>query len=206
MGMFTRLVVLTAALLSSSAMLASSAGAVIWHNTGDTAFTALGGVGTLSSTSTPLICTGTGTATGTVAATPAGVSTWSMASGTITLSMCTVSGQSVGVDCGYTLTATSQSGTVTNGTFDATCGVYLANIKICHISGTDSFAYTNPVAPSTFGKIQLGTGGTLRVSNGASNCPMGNGDLGHLSPLTFIISSATGGPTPHLGPVITRTA
>jgi hypothetical protein len=191
-----------AALMSLFAVMSSTAGAVTWHNTGNTAFTATGGAGTLSSTGVALQCSGS-SATGTAPATTVGLTL--AVSGTVTFSGCLLSGQNVGGDCGYTLTGTSQSGSVTSGTVDATCGVFLANIKICHIAGTVSGSYTNPVSPSTAGKLATTTGGTLRTSNGASNCPLGNGDLAHLSPLNFSVSAGTGG-TGTLGPIITRTA
>jgi hypothetical protein len=201
MSRIARFAVLVAALMSLFAVMSSTAGAVTWHNTGNTAFTATGGAGTLSSTGVALNCSGS-SATGTAPALTVGATL--AVSGTVTFSGCLLSGQSVGVDCGYTLTGTSQSGTTTSGTVDATCGVYLATIKICHIAGTVSGSYVNP-SGATAGKLSTVTGGTLRTSNGASNCPLGNGDLSHLSPLNFSVSAGTGG-SGTLGPIITRTA
>jgi len=195
MSRIMRFAVLVASLMSLFAVMSSTAGAVTWHNSGSTTFTATAGAGTLSSTGASLACT-SASGTGTAPASTVGV-TYSV-SGTATFSGCTLSGISTGVDCGYTLTGTSQSGSVTSGTVDVTCGVYQFGTKLCHIGGSVSGTYTNPV--SGVGVLNLATGGNLILSNGPTGtCPLGNGDRGHLSALAFRTTSAN-------PPIITRTA
>jgi len=207
MSRIARFAVLVAALMSLFAVLSSSAGAVTWTNLGATSFTATGGAGTLSSTSQFLVCSGSDvrgvTTHGVGVLAPVVHATINFGGG------CSLSGQAVGVECGVTLTAASQTTVaprVTSGTADVTCGVYLAGQKICHLEGPVSGTYTNPVAPSTPGVLRTHTGGSLRATNGVSNCPLGASDLAHLSPLTFTVESGTGGTNPNLGPFITTDA
>lgn len=203
MSRIARFAVLVVALTSLFAVMSSTAGAVTWHNSGDSTFTATTGPGTLSSTSAGLACP-SGTATGTVAATPAvvPVGNWSAVTGTVTWTNCTLGVGGYSVDCAYTLTAstwTAGSPATTGGTADVTCGVYLATSKFCHISGSVTGTYSNPVG-TTKGSLAIATGGSLVLANGpAGTCPLGNGDVGHLSASTFTVTSGTG------GPVITRT-
>lgn len=80
-------------------------------------------------------------------------------------------------------------------------------MQVCHAIGTQGVTYTDPVAPSTFGRFLTQTGGTIRLTNGATSCPLGNGELIHKSPELWTVQIATGGPSsPHLGPIFTRTA
>lgn len=205
MSRILRVVVMAMALLAALTATASTAGAVTWHNSGDTAFTATGGAGTFSSTSVNLSCSGEDT-TAVVTATPAAGASWTSMTFTTRKTGCLVSGNDWPWECKRTFTAITQSGNVTTGTLDTTCDIYLASVNICHVSGTVTATYTNPTQPSTFGRFQTSTGGTLRIFNGVSNCPLGNGDPLHMSPETITVQTATGGPTPHLGPIITRTA
>jgi len=200
-----RVAVLATALLSALTMMASSAGAVTWHNSGDTAFTATGGVMAFSSTSVSLNCSGSDS-TGTVTSTPAIGATFVAATMTTQVTGCTVSGSEWPWECKRTFTGTTYSSGVTNGTFDTTCTMYLGSTPTCELSGSAPATYTNPVAPSTLGSFRLPTSTSLRVGNALVTCPLGNGDSFHLAPMIFNISVATGGPSPHLGPIITRTA
>jgi hypothetical protein len=200
MSKIARFTVLMVGLSSLFAVLSSTAGAVTWHNRGDTTFTATGGTGTLSSTGVTLGCPGAD-GSGTVPATPLVAGTLQIA-GTVTFTGCTLSGQSIGLDCGYAFTVTTQPSVgVSSGAVDVTCGVYLAGLKICHISGASTATYTNP-SGATAGTFVMGTNNNLAFSNGSvGTCPAGNGDKGHLTALTFRISDSV---LP-LGPVITRT-
>ncbi len=196
MSRITRLAVLVVGLMSLFGIMSATAGAVTWHNTGSTNFTATTGPGTLSSTSAALNCTG-GTGTGD-APTGATVAATYLVRGTVTFSGCSLSGISTGVDCAYTLTGTTQSAGVTTGDADVTCRVYQFNAQVCHIDGSVHGLYTNPTAG--VGTLTITTGGALITRNPASGtCPLGNGDRAHLSELTFRTTSAT-------PPVITRTA
>lgn len=195
MGKLARFVVLVTALMSLVGVASSTAGAVTWDNSGSTTFTATAGASTLSSTSAALSCTGA-TATGTAPNNVVGL-TYSV-SGTATFSGCSLGGISTGVDCGYTFTGTSQTSSVTSGSFDLTCGVYQFGAKICHIGGSMPGSYTNPVGG--VGVITIPTNALVFVRDAtAVRCPLGNGDRGHSSHMTFRTTSAT-------PPVITRTA
>jgi hypothetical protein len=204
MSRLMQCVILIGAVMGSCAATAATAGAITWENSGDTHFTASGGSGTLTLTATPFQCPGSSITGKTT--TPL---TWISAPvlhATVTFSGCSLSGQSVGYECAYTFTSVSQSGSVTSGAIDATCGMWLAGIKVCHVEGSTGASYANPVPPSTFARVQTVTGGALRITNGQSNCMFGNNELAHLSVLTFTVSGGAGGSTPHLGPIITRTA
>ncbi len=183
-------------LVASLGAASSSAVAVTWHNTGATAFTATSGPFTLSSTGAAFNCTGS-TSTGTA---PGGANVGTVYSMTMTttFSGCSLSNVAIGWDCADRFTATSQSGAVTSGTLDVTCGMYEFGAKICHLGGSVSATYTNPV--SGVGVLSLATGGNLIFSNGTSGtCILGNGDRAHLSAVTRRTTSAS-------PPVITRTA
>lgn len=193
MSRIMRFAVLVASLMSLFAVMSSAASAVTWDNSGSTAFTATSGAGTLSSTGASLSCTDA-TGTGTAPATTVGL-TYSV-SGVATFNGCRMSNIATTVSCDYTLTGTSQSGGVTSGSVDVTCGVSQFGVKLCHIGGSVSGTYTNP---GVVGVLNLATGGSLILSNGPTGtCPLGNGDVGHLTPLTFNTTSAN-------PPVITRT-
>ncbi len=195
MATLTRLALLVVGLASLLGIASATAGAVTWHNSGSTAFTATAGSRTLSSTGAALNCA-SATATGTAPALTSGA-TYAV-SGTATLAGCSLAGVATLTECSYTFTATSQSASVTSGTVDLTCGWYQFNSKLCHTGGTVSATYTNP--SSGVGVLALATGGSIVTSNGTSGtCPLGNGDRAHLSAMTFRTTSAN-------PPVITRTA
>ncbi len=192
-----RLTIFAIGMLSLLGGAAATAGAVTWHNTGSTAFTATSGAQTLGSTTTSLNCLGA-TATGDV---PVGstVNTVLRASGTVTYSGCSIAGINTGVDCSYTLTASTQSGSQVTGDVDLTCGWYQFGTRICHAAGSVHAIYTNPVAG--VGTLTLTTGGNLiALSPGTGfTCPLGNGDRTHVAETTFRTTSAN-------PPIITRTA
>lgn len=207
MTRIARFAVLMMVPMSLLAVLSSATSAVTWHNTGDTAFTATGGAMTLTSTSVSFGCTGA-TLTGTAPASTVGL-TYAM-SGTVTYSGCTLSGVAASMDCGYTFTGTSQpaSGVVTGNT-DITCGMYLAGTSICHVAGTRPAHYFGAVPPSTVATLTLTTAfPTVIVGKPTpvGHCPLGDDDPGDLSEQTMHITVGSNGPTPHLGPQITRTA
>ncbi len=195
MSRITRLAVLVVGLMSLFGIMSATAGAVTWHNTGSTNFTATTGPGTLSSTNSALSCTG-GSATGD-APTGSTVGTTYLVRGTVTFSGCVLAGITLGVDCGYTLTGTTQPAAgQTTGTVDLTCGLYSFGAEICHLAGNAHGIYTN----GNPGTLTITTGGNIITSNPASgSCVLGNGDRAHLSELTFRTTSAS-------PPSITRTA
>jgi len=199
MSKITRLAVLVVGLMSLFGIMSASAGAVTWDNSGSTTFHATAGTGTLSSTGVTLSCTGA-TATGD-APTGSTVANVYDVRGTATFTGCLLSGISTGVHCGFTLTGTTQPTTAvtTTGDVDVTCDVTQFNTKICHISGSDHFIYTNPVAGVA--TLTLTTGGNLRTSNPPTGtCPLGNGDLAHLSETTFRTTAGTSAPILHRTP------
>jgi hypothetical protein len=198
MSKITRLAVLVVGLMSLFGIMSATAGAVTWHNTGATTFTATSGAGTLSSTSAALNC---GNATGTGTAAALFVGTTYAVSGTATFGSCFLSGITTTVDCGFTLTGTSQPVTrvSTTGSVDVTCDVSQFGTKLCHIEGSVHGTYTR-TAGAGDGVLTLSTGGSLNTTNPPSgSCPLGNGDRAHLSELTFTTTSAN-------PPVIHRTA
>lgn len=197
MSRIARLAVLTTALLSLFAVLSSTAGAVTWHNSGDTTFHATGGPGTLSIGANNLACSGS-TATGDA---PVGsFATSYNVRGNITFTPCTLAGQNTRVGCGYTLTPLSQAGHVTSGIADVTCVAVLIVVPdfgLCHIEGPTSFAYTNPTNTTTPGKLTLFASSSLVITNSTGNCPLGTGNA-NLTEQTMTMT--------HRGPIITRTA
>ena len=208
MTKITRIVVLATALMSLFAAATSTAGAVTWHNTGDTAFTGTGGAGTLSSTGVSLTCS-SADGTGTTGPTPFVGATWTGATGTVTFTGCRLAGITTSVTCTGSLTGTTWIAgppSVTSGSGDTTCNVTQGGIKICHIEGTAPGTYTNP-SGGTNGKSTVLASTTLKTTNPASGtCPLGNGDSASITSATATITAATGGPGPlHQGPIITRT-
>jgi hypothetical protein len=194
MSKITRIAVLAISLTSVFGVLSSAAGAVTWTNVADTAFTATAGASTLTVGATAaLVCTAahaSGTSPMSTVATIAPV-----ASGTMTFTGCRLLGTvNATMDCGYTFTAASLALGVTNGSVDITCGVYQSGLKACHIGDRTPGTYTNP-AGATAGLLTLSHSNTLTITNGAGTCPIGNGVTATLMPLTFRVTSGTGGPT-----------
>ena len=196
MSKILRVVALTTALLAA---LASTASAVTWHNSGDTAFTATGGATTLHLGGVSIPCAGA-TASGTTTTAPFTGTT--AATGTVNFGHCTMSGITTTLECSYAQTLTSQSGSASSGALDLTCGVWQFNAKLCHIAGSIPDTYTNGGgAPGSFALASS----PLVLGNGpAGTCPFTT--AGTLTAQTWTISAATGGPAPHNGPVFTRTA
>lgn len=197
MSRILRVVILTTALLAATT---ASASAVTWHNSGDTSFTATGGATTLHFGGVHLPCTGA-TVTGTTGTSPFTGATWTAATGTLEYGHCTLAGQKFTIDCAYAETLSSQTGGVSSGTLDASCGIYLAGTQVCGITGAIPSSYTNPAGG--FGSFTASTA-ALTLSNGpVGTCPFGT--TGTLTHQTWTITSASGGPAPHFGPVFTRT-
>lgn len=196
MSKIARFAVLVTALMSLFAVFSSAAGAVTWHNSGDTNFHATGGPGTLSIGANNLACGGS-TAIGDA---PVGsfANSYSVR-GTVTFSPCTLAGQATTVGCNYTLTALTQAGSVTTGVADVTCVARLTagGTGLCHISGSTGGTYTNPTATTTPGKLTLLASSSLVVSNSQVACPLGTGS-GNLTEQTLTVT--------HRGPILTRTA
>lgn len=191
-----RLAVLFAALLSLPALAASTAGAVTWHNSGSTTFTATSGPTTLSSTSATVGCTSTDV-TGTVPSLLVGLTL--VATGNAQFTGCSLGGLAVTVHCSYTMTGTSWTAGKTTGNADATCFTSQFGALLCITEGPIAGSYVNP--PSV-GTATLNASSTLRSTNpgGGATCPLGNGDPLTLTANTaFTITSAN-------SPSITRTA
>jgi hypothetical protein len=209
MSKIARFAVLVASLMSLFAMMSATAGAVTWHNRGDTAFTATNpATGTLSVTGVNLVCHGA-TATGASPSAAFGGTLYTGATGTVTFSPCFISGIPTHVGCTYSLTVSAAATGTTPPTFDGnadvTCDVTQFNTKICHIEGQTAASYTNP--EGAFGKLVLSHSNTLTVTSPAgASCPLGSPEQATLTTQTFTITNATGGPTPHTGPTIVRTA
>lgn len=199
MSKIIRVVVLTTALLAALAS-ASTAGAVTWENSGDTAFTATGGATTLHFENVHIPCTGS-TTTATTGTSPFTGTTWAGITGTVNYSHCTLSGQNLNLECSYTATLSSQSGLVSSGVLDTECSLYTFGAKICGYDGTIPVTYTNP--NSGPGSLTLHHA-TLAGTNGpVGTCPYKPFTS---TQQTWTITAATGGPSPHNGPIVTRTA
>ena len=210
MNRISRFVVLVTAIASLAAVMSSTAGAVTWHNTGDTAFTATAGAGTLAATGVSLTCP-SGTGTGTLGSAPTVGHTITV-SGTVHYNGCLTAGIATTIECGYTLTGTSQTGStghlVTSGNIDVTCSLTQFGAKLCHIENHSPLtgSYANPTTNAAPGRLTV-SAGVLRVTNGPTgSCPLGSNDTATLTEQTFVVTTATGGPVPHTGPIVTRTA
>jgi hypothetical protein len=202
MSRAARTIVLMVALKSLLGAMASTAGAVTWTNTGDTAFTATSGSSSLSVTGVSVNCalaqmTGT-THTGALLA------TGNVITATTTYLGCRLSGFAVAMDCRSTFTASALSAGVTSGNIDHTCDLLVAGMSFCHVQGTTPGTYTNPAG--SFGGLTLSASTTLVTANGAiGTCPLTAGETANLSAQPFGIATATGGPSaPHTGPVLAR--
>jgi hypothetical protein len=203
MSRIIRVVVLATALISAMAALTSSAGAVTWHNSGSTSFTATAGPGSLNVTGAlGLSCTSS-TATG-VAGTISTAATWKAVHGTVLFNGCLSGGVPSPTSCTYDLTALSWTGptpAVTTTVADVDCAVFQFNAKVCNIAGQVHSTYTNP--HGTPGRLSLFHPGALRT--GAS-CVAGIGGPNEPATLTSQTFTVTTGSPSTSGPIITRTA
>jgi hypothetical protein len=194
----TRLAALTVGLLSLLTIAAASAGAVTWHNSADTAFTATAGTSSLSVTGTVVGCTSS-----TVAGTAPAVTTTTVLTVTATVPyVCIFAATSTPIECAFKFTGTLQHGSAVTGSTEVTCGMWQFGTKLCHIAGARPSTYFNPTGstPATTGRLTLATS-NLIISNGPVGiCPFGNNDVLTWTEQTYLVNSGTG------GPVITRTA
>lgn len=195
MSRIMRVAALTAMLLAA---LASTAGAVTWENSGDTAFTATGPATTfhLNGGSVHLPCTAAAVS-GTAGTGPVTGATWANAASlNVSYSHCTLAGSPYNIQCSATESFDSQTGGVSAGTLATTCDVNVFSTKVCGISATIPNTYTNPSGgtPGRFTVSQT----ALTLSNGpVGTCPFGT--TGTITHQTWTVNSGTG------GPVITRT-
>jgi hypothetical protein len=194
------------ALASSLAVLSSSATAVTWHNTGNTAFTATGTSATFTVGTNNMSCFGA-SARGTAAGGSTSGFTYSIP-GTLTYSPCTLAGQLTYVHCGFTLTGTTQPiNAVTSGNADLNCVARLTatNTALCNIVGQTPFTYFNANLPAVGGYITFTSSFSLTASHSSgTSCLLGTGFVS-LTHHTLAITSGTGGSGTH-GPILTRTA
>src|SRR3978361_852185 len=123
MSRIARIVVLLTALTSRCAVLAAAAGAVTWETSGDTAFTATGVAGTLSSTGVSISCSGAD-AIGAVGSSPSVGAVWTAITGTASFTGGRIAGIPTQVACNYTFTAVAWVAgppAQTSGNIDVTC-------------------------------------------------------------------------------------
>lgn len=182
---------------------ASAAGAITWHNTGDTAFTATGGPIVMSIGGNVISCTGS-TMTGTTGAAPFVGAAWTAATGTLTGTPCSQAGTNYRLDCTYQLTAATQLNPAdTVGTTHLNCvwGL-LSGTNLCRIQGTTPFTYLNPSAPAK-GRFTLPTSNSGLTMSNITSCIWGTGTV-HLQHTAITVTNGTGGGGN--GPIITRTA
>ncbi len=203
-----RAILALGAFLAALGAVAPGSSAVTWHNSGDTAFTATAGALVLHGGTLVVSCVNT-TLTGATGVTGATPTTWTAAHGTLTATCLWGTSPSWRVHCTYTFTATSQLGSVTSGTFSPLCSISASGYEICKLEGSTPMIYVNP-ASGAAGRFTEATSTSLRFTDGANPsgpipCIFGTGAaLTHET--TFGITAASGGPAPHLGPVLTRTA
>jgi len=194
MSKISRLVVLVTSLAAVVGAMAGTAGAVTWDVTSTGNFHATAPQSTFSSTGVNLACPTT-TATGSYTAGAFAGNTYAGVTGTVTVSGCSLAGQSTEATCTYRLTAFSQptSTTVTTGNADLTCGITHAptGVKLCHLHGAPHMVYTDGVVDQL-----IMTPSTLQVSG--PSCWYGNNDTASVTQATFTISGN--------GPHIIRTA
>lgn len=211
MARTVRLVVAVVALLAATS---SAADAVIWHASGDTAFTATSS-GTKTLTTSPvggiwghITCTGGIDASGTsVSGTTTGF-VGPPITGTLSFTSCVSLTAAAGVDCAYRFTPQTQTFGATTGQFDTTCSVYLLGTKVCHAEGGLHATYFNPSGGAS-GRFTITPGSLALTFVPGTSCPYGDppsplGPLG-FHETTLAITTAAGGPAPHTGPVLIRT-
>jgi hypothetical protein len=182
MSKFMRIAVLAMSLVSLFAILASTASAATWQNTGDTSFTATAGPSTLTVGSNALTC-GSSTATGNAPmSVPDTVTPDVVATGTIVFNSCSIL-VSLAWHCVYALTANSYAAPTVSGDADVTCSLSQVGRAICHLEGRMAANYTSNAGDGT---LSLPTSRTLRVTDvTAGSCSRLGTGTAHLSPLTF---------------------
>ena len=205
----TRIAVMALAIASLLGIASSTVGATTWHNSGDTAFTATGGSGTLSSTGFSLTFSSS-TTTGTTGPSPYVGGTWRALIGRFTATGARITGAPVGFSCDLLLTATTWVAgppSVALATNDVTCSATIGPgaTVFCHIEGTTSGVYWNP-SGTTNGRWHVNTTSVgLTATDPAARdatCPFGNGDRVTFTRQTL---NVTAGNVTGLGPVVTRT-
>lgn len=207
MSRYVRLVVAAAALLSLFAIASSTAGAVTWHNSGDTTFTATSGPTTLTATGINLTCSGS-SFSGKTGTSPFTGIVWTAASGTGAFTNCVALGIRATTSCTFAVTGTSWTAgppAVMGGSADVTCTSYVGGSLNCITEGTTPGTYTNPTA-STVGSGIAPESNSLKMTNGASACMLGHNVQATITATPLTITAASGGPSaPHTGPIVTRT-
>jgi hypothetical protein len=187
----------------------ASAGAVTWHNSGDTAFSATGTAVQIhpASPSVPLICFGGTTSTATAATGPATGALWSAMHVTTNGHSCQFAQTLVDLSCTSTFTAVQQSGTSITGSLDTTCDITGRGTTtlVCHLQGQRPATYRNPTA-TAYGSFTLPAGTTVIATNGQAMCPLGQNTAVPWTHEQWTITTASGGPgLMHTGPILTRT-
>lgn len=191
---------------------AVEAGAVTWHNTGDTAFTATGNGYLVGPNSTTVImgCNGSDT-TATVAAAPATGTTWAAMHLQTTVTGCRFSPISlVAMSCTSTFTAVQQDGLDVTGALASTCVMTASPTNVvCHFHGQRPATYHDATFPPTgYGYLTVPASNTLKATSGTAACPFGNGTTVPFPHERWSLTTASGATLPagHTGPIITRTA
>jgi hypothetical protein len=198
------LALLTAALGATS----SSVGAVTWHNSGDTAFTATGPFFQIDATSFgfSLNCFGGTTVNATAATGPATGAVWSAMHVRTVSDDCRFVQAPVALSCTSTFTALLQSGTNITGTLDTTCDIFAnqGTTLVCHLAGQRPATYRNPTG-SAYGSFTVPASSSVIATNGQAACPFGPNTAVPWTHEQWTITAASGGPAPHTGPILTRT-
>jgi hypothetical protein len=195
MSRFSRVLVLVVGLMTVFAAMAGAASATTWTNSGDTAFTATSGPGTLTAGGpSAFACTG-GTATGVAPSTELGPTY--LVTGDITFSPCRVLLSNVVITCSYTLTGLPPvTGGVTTANLTVNC---TDSLLLCRITGSIPGKYTNATTTASgFLTVNGSTGLNISAcfTNGAAVLSP--------NPYKFTVSSGVGGthPANRFGPIL----
>ena len=211
MSGFARWATAFAALASFLGAMTATAGAVTWHNTGSTSFTATAGAGTMAVTGSGgtnnVSCTHA-TATGTI---PGGstVGTVLSVTGTGLSTPCSLSGTPVFAQCTYTLTAFAYTAPVTTGNARQHCVVRVdsgTTTALCTLEGSVPGHYVNPIG-ATPGRVTSTAANTVIVTHasGTSCASLLGTFTSAVAHVTHKSLNITGGNPSPFGPIINRT-
>jgi hypothetical protein len=196
-----RAIGLIAAILALAA-LPTAAAAVTWDNLGDTTFSASSPSVVFTAAGVNIACVD-GTGSGTAGTSGFSGLVWTAAQMTLDY-VCTIAGTPHFFSCSVTFTASAQSGGTVSGTSDQTCTIATGGTTYCHVDATAPATYINPSGGAT-GRFTLTATTSVRFTDTAWTCPYRNNGVTGLSAQTVSVTSGAGGPSPHAGPVLTRT-
>lgn len=212
MSKHARLFLLCGGILAIVAMLASTASASSWTNSGDTAFSATSGAATISTAAATMSCTGSVLTASAGLADPGPV--WvAFADGFVRFSLCRIGGTPVTFACFFQLNATGQRAVGPPKVTDVDiviapqgCSGAVAGVVICTMDGTiRAGTYTDPAGAAN-GRLDWPANRALTVHDvgRAGSCPFGNNVAANMPALSFPLTVGRGGPAPNQGPRLSQ--